>query len=91
MLQISAHEPGALQVPKEEVMEVSLWDADPLGNHQPLGMVEIDIIADIIPCSQCHAFKTWYLDEVPKGRKSKKVPPTAITLHVQWVPFDFAL
>ena len=21
------------QVPKEEVMEVSLWDADPLGDH----------------------------------------------------------
>ena len=91
MLRLAAHEPGALQVPKEEVMEVSLWDADPLGNHQPLGMVEIDIIADIVPCPQCHAFKTWYLDEVPTDRKSKKVPPTAITLHVQWVPFDFAL
>ena len=25
--------PAGMQVPKEEVMEVPLWDADPLGSH----------------------------------------------------------
>ena len=31
------------------------------------------------------------LAKAHKDRKRKKVPPTAITLHVQWVPFDFTL
>lgn len=45
-----------------EVLEVSVWDSDPLSNDQCLGVVEIDIAEDVAPVPGGRIYKTWYLE-----------------------------
>ncbi|BDA44378.1 Synaptotagmin-5 [Coccomyxa sp. Obi] len=79
-----------LYVPVVEVLEVSVYDSDPLSNDQCLGVVEIDIAEDVAKVPGGRIYKTWYLEDVPKDIKTKKVPSANITMQIQWVPFDFS-
>lgn len=52
---------GHVQVPVTEVLEVTVWDADPLSNDTCLGVVEIDIAEDVAKAPGGRIYKTWYL------------------------------
>ncbi|EIE26093.1 hypothetical protein COCSUDRAFT_46488 [Coccomyxa subellipsoidea C-169] len=80
-----------LYVPVVEVLEATVWDNDPLSNDNCLGVVEIDIAQDVAKVPGGRIYKTWYLEDVPKDVKTKKVPSANITMQVQWVPFDFSM
>ena len=54
--------PCGMQVPVVEVLEVSVWDNDPLSNDQCLGVVEIDIAEDVAKVAGGRIYKTWYLE-----------------------------
>ena len=55
---------GSVQVPVVEVLEVSVYDSDPLSNDSCLGVVEVDIAEDVAKVPGGRIYKTWYL-EVP--------------------------
>ena len=44
-----------------ELLEVTVWDADPLSNDQCLGVVEVDIAEDVAKAPGGRIYKTWYL------------------------------
>ena len=50
-----------VQVPVTEVLEVTVWDADPLSNDTCLGVVEIDIAEDVAKAPGGRIYKCWYL------------------------------
>ena len=60
----------AVQVPVDEVLEVTVWDADEFTNDKCLGVVEIDIAEDVAKVPGGRIYKTWYLqvrEAVPFG------------------------
>jgi hypothetical protein len=61
-----------MQVPVVEVLEVSVWDNDPLSNDQCLGVVEIDIAEDVAKVAGGRIYKTWYLEV-----RSPLLPPSS--------------
>lgn len=64
--------PCDMQVPVVEVLEVSVWDNDPLSNDQCLGVVEIDIAEDVAKVAGGRIYKTWYLEV-----RSPLLPPSS--------------
>lgn len=77
---------GALQVPAGEVLECKLMDNDTLSEDDMLGLAEIDIAKEVASSPNGEVLKTWYLEELKY--KGAEPPPSSITMHIQWVPFD---
>lgn len=49
-------------MPVVEVLEVSVYDSDPLSNDSCLGVVEVDIAEDVAKVPGGRIYKTWYLE-----------------------------
>lgn len=77
------------QVSIDEVLEVEVWDDDPIDPDDFLGMIEIKIANEIAPAKNSTIEKIFYLQDVPPDTKTKEQKRASITLKVQWVPFDF--
>lgn len=75
-----------LQVPVDEVLECKVFDNDTLSEDDMLGLVEIDIAKEVATSPNGEVLKTWYLKEIQ--HKGAEPPPSSITMHLQWVPFD---
>jgi len=54
----------------ESVLEVTVWDSSGfvLGGATCLGMVEVDVAAEVAAATVQPVLKTWYLEEVPADR-----------------------
>lgn len=76
-----------LQVPVTDVLQCKVFDNDTLSEDDMLGMVEIDIATKVAGSPNGEVLKTWYLEELKVSSK-KEAPPSSITMHIQWVPFD---
>lgn len=72
-----------MQVPVVEVLEVSVWDNDPLSNDQCLGVVEIDIAEDVAKVAGGRIYKTWYLEV-----RSPLLPPSSPPMLIQYAKED---
>ena len=70
-----------------EILECKVFDNDTLSEDDMLGMVEIDVSKEIAGSPNGEVLKTWFLEELKVSSK-KEAPPSSITMHLQWVPFD---
>lgn len=78
-----------MQVPPEAVLEVELWDDDPLDPDDKLGIVEIDVKSEVIPAPHCTIEKIFFLKDVPKDDITHEIKKASVRMRIQWVPFDF--
>jgi len=74
------------QVPVQEILECKIFDNDTLSEDDMLGIVEVDIAKEVAASPNGEVLKTWYLQELQY--KGAEPPPSCITMHIQWVPFD---
>ena len=76
-----------LQVPVGEILECKVFDNDTLSEDEMLGIVEVDIGRQVASIPNGEVLRTYYLQEL-RYKGSGEPPPSSITLHIQWVPFD---
>lgn len=74
------------RVPVQEILECKVFDNDTLSEDDMLGIVEVDIAKEVAGSPNGEVLKTWYLQELQY--KGAEPPPSCITMHIQWVPFD---
>lgn len=78
-----------MQVSIDDVLQIEIWDDDPVDPDDFLGILEIKIADEIVPARNCTIEKLFYLKDVPKDSKTKEVKKANVTIKAQWVPFDF--
>jgi len=78
-----------VQVAKEEILTVEVWDDDTLEPDDLLGIAEVDVAKEVAEAPQCTVEKIFVLKDVPKDTKTKEQKRCTVTMKVQWVPFDF--
>ena len=71
------------------MLQIKVWDDDPIDPDDFLGLVEIKISDEVATAKNSTIEKIFFLKDVPADTKTKEQKKASITLRVQWVPFDF--
>lgn len=78
------------QVQSDDVLTVEMFDHDAFSEDEMMGYLEIRM-EEVQRFERCQSLRTYFMGEV---YGNDKLPPTEqrhsnITLHLQWIPFDF--